>query len=185
MATCQETIQVAAERAGTIPIGGLVDGPVENAWLRGLQAMLDGFVSCGMFGALANRLESADVDAAEGERITATDDINVVLPATFDNGNGDNRAPYDLSVVRVVIGETESTYLYEADRGDWTALSTLALGDYAPLSSRGLDGLACALADYMGAESAAVQRRAMQFKASLASVLRADLGRVHAGVMGY
>lgn len=164
MATMREVIRVAWERHSG-RYGDVPDGPVEEAWLRIAQSMYDGWFEAGLFGRLQPKLIDSDYDAEEGQYLSATEDVTAILPATVEDE--DARSPRDLTPIGVTLGEPEQKFIYERGVGDWVAISSLALTDYAPLSGKGLDGLACCIAVEAGSDRPEVVRSALRFKNSL------------------
>jgi hypothetical protein len=95
-------------------------------------------VAKGVFGPLTEVVIEDDYEAGENERIVNTSGVavTVTLPDTItDAYTGDERAPYDRSVV-VVAGE--STNLYDAEFGDWVTVETLTLNSDEPFASYNL-----------------------------------------------
>jgi hypothetical protein len=95
-------------------------------------------VAKGVFGPLTEVVIEDDYEAGENERVVNTSGVavTVTLPDTVtDAYTGDERAPYDRSVV-VVAGE--STNLYDAEFGDWVTVETLTLNSDEPFASYNL-----------------------------------------------
>lgn len=161
----REVIRVAYERQ-TGRYGDIPDGPLEDAWLRIAQSMYEGWFEAGLFGRVKPELICADYDALEGQYISSTENVTVILPATVEDDG--TRAPRDMTPMGVTLGEPEQKFIYERGVGDWVALSSLAFTDYAPLSGKGVDGLACCILEAVGTDNPAVLRSAARFRSNLA-----------------
>ena len=154
MATCRDVITLALKKARQIMPGETPSADSAADALNTLQSIYDEAVGGGWFGALTDVLTDEDYEAGENERVFNTSDatLNITCPETVtDDFSGDERAPYDRSLV-VIVGATPAAYLYSSPRGSWDPLDSLALDDFAPLSERSLDGLASLLAVRLGEE---------------------------------
>lgn len=175
--TIQELIRLARRHAVVRRIGDLtgVDEPNVTEFTDGLviaQSMYDTLVSSGMFGRAVEVIESADYEAEEGVRIYNSEDSNITitLPESVEDAfTGDDRPPADYTLVRIA-GATPQTYIYSAPFGGWMRMTSLALGDTAPLAERGSQGLAALLAEHMAgpdALSPGVRRMSASFRSLL------------------
>jgi hypothetical protein len=165
VATCRAIIRQAMQITGVL---GRREPDTDEAdsGLAALQSLYDEWIGEGRFGRLINKLvDESPYEAQENERVaySGSGSLSVTMPATITTGPSPSypeygsetvaattpRTPRDCSVI-VVVGldddENEQAFLYEANRGAWVDLKALALGDYAPLSSRGQYGLASCLA---------------------------------------
>lgn len=142
MASVRDVVTLALRQARVIGINRSPTASEADAGLQAYQGMLDLWVANGMFGRLTDAYKTDDYEAAEGERVIAPTAITVTIPATLENGT---RAPYDLSLIETVLNGTRAVKLY--DRTGWVNLLGLTLNtDPAPLSGRGLTGLAACVA---------------------------------------
>jgi hypothetical protein len=151
--------------------------------------MYDEWVAGGMFGRLEDIYLAADDTAQEGKRYFLASGVTLTEPtliAAEDNDDGIDRQPRDLSLYESLTSTgTRSVRLY--DRTQWVSLTGLLLTSTAPLSGRGLFGLAAALAssggfiDMFGAQpSQAVLARSTRFLASLSYKLGSTRDRTAA-----
>lgn len=142
MATCRDVIMYAYRLSGMT-----TDLSAEEAQmgLDCLQSMYDAWVSGGMFGRLTDKYKTADYEAAEGERVIAPSGVSITFPTMLDDLEyGGYRAPRDLACIETIVDGVRSVKIW--DRSAWVSLLDLEIVDTAPLSSRGLIGLAAALA---------------------------------------
>lgn len=153
MATVRRVATAAARKIGVSSEGQPTLQPYDmDVGLEILSGIYDHMMATGDFGRLTDVKVEADYTAKEFERITNTTatDVTITLPATIEDVcvEGDERIPYDLCPVVVVDPTTgvPSNYIYDAIVGDWVALFDLTLDSEAPLSTRGMDNLACVLA---------------------------------------
>ena len=154
MATCRDVITLALKKARQVMPGEEPSADSAADALNTLQSIYDEAVGGGWFGSLTDVLTDEDYEAGENERVFNTSDatLNITCPETVtDDFSGDERAPYDRSLV-VIVGATPAAYLYSSPRGSWDPLDSLALDDFAPLSERSKDGLASLLAVRLGEE---------------------------------
>jgi hypothetical protein len=182
MATCAQVVTSALRKTGAVNEGQTapVAYDAQNA-LATLSSLYEETFSRGLFGRLTVVLADDDYEAGENERVINTSGgaITVTRPTTITEDVEEERAPLDLSIV-VVTGAIPELYIYESNVADWVACHSLALADYAPLSSRGVHGLACWLAVRMAEESGfqigpATIREAARFHGALA--IKADGAR--------
>jgi hypothetical protein len=158
MATVQRVITAALRKVTKVTEGQ----PAPVAWdaknaLEVMNSLYAETFSRGLFGRLTAVLIEDDYEANENERITnvSDDDVTVTLPATITDDGEEERMPRDLAVVVVTDDDDDAEpalYIYEANRGSWVSAFDLALTSYAPLSSRGIHGLACWIAARMADE---------------------------------
>lgn len=146
MATCREVIERAYRMANYVALGASPTSTEIDHSLPVLQALFDEWVSGGMFGRLTDKLVDADYTALEGQRVVATDGAVITIADTYAcNGTeGNDRPPYDLSLIEVWDGTTRNVWLY--DRTGWTDIAALTIDGDCPLSTRGFDGLAACVA---------------------------------------
>jgi hypothetical protein len=146
MSTVRDVVTLALRQARVLGIGREARASEAAAGLQAYQAMLDAWVANGMFGQLVDTYETENCTAEEGQRIIAPTSITVTIPTTFDDcENGGTRAPRDLALVETVLNGTRAVKLY--DRTGWVDLLGLTLNtDPAPLSGRGVSGLAACVA---------------------------------------
>ena len=90
---------------------------------------------------------TADHTVGEDERVRVGGGavVDVTLPDAVDDGAGGRRAPRDGARVSIV-GTTQGTFLYRADRNAWIRADTLSADDPAPFSAAFHGGLAAILA---------------------------------------
>jgi len=175
VATCRDIVKLAMKLTKILPAGGDPDADEAADGLLCFQSLLGGWVTGGMFGRLQDEYLESSAEAEEGVRYRLGPGASVTAPALVDDEmNGGKRAPFDLSVYETVADNGDrAVKLY--DRTGWVDVLGLALGDDAPLASRGEAGLAAALAT-SGAFAAMfndadvsprVERLAAQFVGSL------------------
>jgi hypothetical protein len=141
MATVRETISYGLRLARIYAPGETPDADTMTDGLTAFQGMFDQWVANGMFGRLTDVYKTAAYTANEGERVVSTSTVST--PSTITN-DGNERAPYDLSLIEAIESGTRKVYLY--DRTGWVRIDNLTLDSTAPLSTRGMDGLAAAFA---------------------------------------
>lgn len=178
MATVLDAVRLALLKAQIINSGEAGEAEEIKDGLAVYQSLLDETVDAGGFGLLKDVVVSADYTPAEGDRVRVDGTATVTPPTLiYDADIGGSRAPLDLALVvvnRPADGAFER-HLYEAPRGEWVRLDGLqATTEYAPLSSRGLDGLAAWIAErYAGQFGAALGApdvlAARRFRATIAS----------------
>jgi hypothetical protein len=189
MATCLDTITAAMRQSGVLGAGKTPKSAESSDGLLALQSMYDEWVAGGMFGRLEDIYLAADDTAQEGKRYFLASGVTLTEPtliAAEDNDDGIDRQPRDLSLYESLTSTgTRSVRLY--DRTQWVSLTGLLLTSTAPLSGRGLFGLAAALAssggfiDMFGAQpSQAVLARSTRFLASLSYKLGSTRDRTAA-----
>lgn len=146
MATCRDVITRAHRMCNYTAINSTPTSPETDFALVALQSLFDGWVSAGMFGRLTDVLADADYTALEGERVVVSGGAVITIPDTYalDGDEGDDRPPYDLSLIEVQDGATRNVWLY--DRNDWVDIAALTIDGTCPLATRGIQGLAACLA---------------------------------------
>lgn len=182
MPTCRDIVTLAMKQAQILAPGAEPTAGEAADGMDALQGLYEGWVSGGMFGQLTDDIVSVGGAALLQHRITATDGAVITLPTTVDR-DGDDLAPYDLSVVEIIDATGRKVHLFEA--GTWRQIDALGLSDKAPLASRGRDGLAACLAMSFAEQFAAsigpgTANRARQFKTALMFKLGADRPRTAA-----
>lgn len=168
MATMRDLAAKVLRKTGEIGLTEQPDGPEENAVLSAALAWLQQWA---LSQIRTNRLLSDDDEAYEYESITGADNITVTLPASIEDGDaeGGYRAPRDGAVVELALGDPHEIYIYNRLVADWQSIEDLTLDSTCPLTAYGLDGLACAVAEYMGSDagreaSPEVRRQASRFR---------------------
>lgn len=148
MTTCRDIITRAYQLAKIIPLGVDPKAKESDLGLEVLQSMFDNWVHDGMFGGLSDVLATQDHTVGEGERVRYSSDYAVTIPTAYaqDGAEGDERAPYDLSLIETYNTTTATRSVKLWDRNVWVELTGLTLNDAAPLAERGKIGLASCLA---------------------------------------
>jgi hypothetical protein len=153
MTTVSDVVTLALRQAKVIGVRATPTSDEGAAGLEAFQAMLDQWVSGGMFGTLEDvYLESSDT-AKEGRRYLLKLGAVLTLPSLIEGeggdygeeGNATTRQILDLSLVESVTSAGVRTVSLW-DRTAWVTMTGLALADDAPLASRGVTGLAACLA---------------------------------------
>lgn len=153
MSTVADVVTLSLKLAKIIPSGATPTADEAADGLICFQSMLDEWVANGMFGTLEDEYLEASNTAEEGKRYLLAAGVTLTYPTLItgqggdygDEGNTASRQVLDLSLVESVSSTgTRTVKLW--DRTAWVALTGLALVDTAPLASRGLAGLAAALA---------------------------------------
>ena len=151
MATVRDIVTRALRMAGIVD---REDDPTAAELRDGmfvLQNLYDSWLTGGMFGRLTDVYEPGDYEAGEGERVYLDAGSTLTLPAEIDN----DRKPRDLAAIEGFIsGGSRVAYIW--DRTAWVQINDLDENDEAPLSNRGVNGLAACVAvhyaDEFGAE---------------------------------
>lgn len=166
MATVRDVVTRALRMTGII---GLTEDPEAAEAEHGLfvlQGIYDSMIADGMFGRLEDYSAITDYTALGGQRIFA-DGVTITIPDLDADGE-----PFAEGMATSVISNGEATnYIYI--NGGWVQITAIELGNEAPLSNRGADGLAALLAVYLveafgQTPPQMVYRRAMSFRMSLA-----------------
>lgn len=156
MSTVQDVVTLALRQARVLGIGRDPRSTEAAAGLQAYQGMLDMWVSNGMFGQLIDVYLTANATAVEGRRYLLASGVTLTIPTLIPRAHGDdygesgsasdNRQPYDLSLIEsLTSGGVRTVKLY--DRIGWVDLLSLTLAtDPAPLSARGVTGLAACIA---------------------------------------
>lgn len=149
MATCNEVVIRALRTAGVVGLSDVPTADEVDYGMECLQGLFDTWVHAGMFGRLKDVRTEVAYTAKEQERVVAIGGAVVTIPTAYaENGkDGDDRPPYDLSLIEVQSGSTRNVWLY--DRNGWVDLLGLELTDQCPLAARGLHGLSCCVAQTM------------------------------------
>lgn len=183
MATVRDVVTLALRQARVVGVGREPTSAEAARGLEAFQGMLDMMVAGGMFGQLVDVYLTASDTAVEGRRYLLASGVTLTIPDIIPRNNDDDygensassseRQPYDLSLIESVTSAgVRSVKLY--DRTDWVDLLDLTLDtDPAPLSGRGLTGLAACVAktyaEMFGAElGPATQMLARQFNGLVA-----------------
>lgn len=168
MATVRDVVTLMLRQARIVGVGREPRSAEAERGLEAFQGLLDFWIGNGMFGRLTDVYKTDDYTATEGDRVIAPTAITVTFPTSIvDEGTGETRAPYDLSIVETVLNGTRVVKIY--DRTAWVDLLGLTLASDAPLASRGLPGLAaCAAQSYVemfgGSLGPLTQRLGLQFQ---------------------
>ena len=200
--SARDVVTLAFRKLGVIRAGGEPRAADAADALASLISQYQEWVSQGTFGRVESINISNDgtnpVTAGLNQHINVTtdDSVTVDLPATVsydywwtwqpcrDYGWGKNipvgadatnNVPRDLSVIVVTRASTNApaTYIYDGSIQRWMRVEGLTMTDEAPLSARGLDGLASVLAvrliDQFGDSlaSAATVQAANRYKMAL------------------
>ncbi|MES2295212.1 MAG: hypothetical protein V4527_18090 [Pseudomonadota bacterium] len=155
MPTVADVVTTALKLAKIIPSGTTPSADESADGQTCFQSLLDEWVAGGMFGRLTDVYLTGDDTAVEGRRYLLAAGVTLTIPSVIPRNNSDDygasanssseRQPYDLSLIESVTSAGVRTVkLY--DRTAWVNLLGLTLADAAPLSSRGLTGLAATLA---------------------------------------
>lgn len=154
MANCTAVIKLAMRKLQLIASAAAPTSTEGADYLILLEDMYRSWIEIGVFGFLTDVIATANYEAKENERIRA-DGFSVTRPLTLvDTTTGLSRAPKDMALVVIVTaGQEPARHIYDANRGEWVALNGLTLNGEAPLSQRGLDGLACCLAVHIADEN--------------------------------
>lgn len=131
-----------------------------------LQNLFDNWLANGMFGKLSDVYKSTDYTAQEGERVYM-DGGTLTLPVTIDN----DRKPRDLAAIEYFASGERRAYVW--DRNEWVRIDGLLEADTAPLSNRGVNGLAACVArayveEFGGQLSGAILLQERNFRSALA-----------------
>lgn len=146
MATCRDIVTRALRMAGVVPRSDVPDADELRDGMTALQSLFDGWLTGGMFGRLQDVYETGSYEASEGQRVFL-DSGTLTLPALID----DDRKPRDLVAIESFVeGGTRQAHLW--DRTGWVRIDALDVDDEAPLSNRGVNGLAACVAQYYAEE---------------------------------
>lgn len=147
-ATCLDVVTSALRLARVLPSGGSPSDPESADGMDCLQSLYDEFVAEGAFGRLIDSYLTSDDTAQEGYRYLLDAGVTLTEPTTIpseDTVDGIERQPRDLSIYESLTSDgVRSVRLY--DRTEWVDLLDLETTDIAPLSGRGMIGLAATLA---------------------------------------
>ena len=179
MATVREVVTLALRQGRVIGTNGTATAAEAARGLEAFQAQLDQWVADGMFGTLDDIYLEASATAKENKRYLLKAAVTLTMPSIItgdggdygEDGNTSERQPYDLSVVESVTSAGVRTVKLW-DRTAWVDLLSLTLDSTAPLSTRGLSGLAACIArsycEMFGRELGPnTARLAAQFEGSL------------------
>jgi hypothetical protein len=169
MPTCNDVITRAFRKARVYGTGETPTPEDMADALDELQNLYEQWGTSGMFGRLKDTIQADGYEAEPFERVQIPSGT-VTLPTDLDDDP--ETPPNVLSFVEVVNtgSSTVTRYIYE--NGAWVEIGGLALADEAPLSGRGMAGLAACLAmemgEWGGEATPTVARQAAAFKAGLA-----------------
>lgn len=178
--TVNDVAKKTLSKLGVLRAGGEPRAADAASVLDSLKSLYLEYINNGGFGRIWNvPLSNAGTVTAGGNQHlnkltdeTITIDLPSVLPACHfetwrpcrDYGWGLNvpvggdpgfNVPRDRMVVMITGEEPDNsraTYLYDGTIQRWLRIDTLALSDEAPLSARGMDGLASLLAERLSDE---------------------------------
>lgn len=137
MTTVRDIIKIAMQRAGILGLGRDPRASEAADALIVVQGFYDNLMQGEFFGGLTDVYATDDATANEFERIT-TNGYTITLPTTISDPDG-TRTPRDTAIISL-------DGVFHIWDGEWRQVSGLSLDSYAPLSSRGSNGLACAIA---------------------------------------
>lgn len=198
-ASVRDIATLALRKLGVLRSGGEPSAADAEAARESLESWYAECIQGGTFGRVANVVvaNAGSFDVEPSVHVSATTDGVVVdLPATVPSdhwntwrpcrdygwgkhvpigGEPDVIVPRDKAVVAVTSSTNvnRATYVFDRTVQRWMRTDTLALGDEAPLSARGVDGLASVLAirltEQFGSELAGPQtlRSASRYQMAL------------------
>lgn len=151
MATCRDIVTRALHMARIVDREDDPTAAELRDGMTALQSLYDQWLTGGMFGRLTDIYDTGTYEASEGQRVYLDTGGTLTLPTLID----DDRKPRDLVAIEsFVAGGSRSAYIW--DRTAWVQVNGLSEDDPAPLSARGVNGLAACLAmlyaDEFGAE---------------------------------
>lgn len=138
-ATCRDIVSRALRMTGIIGRSEDAEADELADGMLVLQSMYDQWLIGGMFGTLKDTYYDGDYDVEVGQRAYISDGV-ATLPDITDT---DCRW-HDLAAIEVFDTEGRKVWLW--DRNAWVRLDGLEPGSDAPLSDRGVNGLAACLA---------------------------------------
>jgi hypothetical protein len=139
-------------KTGEIGLTEQPDGPEENAVLEAAQGF---YQSWALSQIRTERMVSADGEAREYERVSSTVDVAMTRPATISDPDAEGgwRSPRNGAVIEFALGDPHEIWIFSSLVADWQQIEDLTLDSSAPLAAFGMDGLACAVAEYMGSDA--------------------------------
>lgn len=166
MATCRWIVNTALRKIGRLAAGREPRTADATDTLAALQGLYGSWIAAGAFGRLTDVIPTADMTAAENQRIIRDEDvIDVTLPeyvpaysiplpygalwpAVTQPIDYANRPPRDGSVVQIkdTVGGNVQTWIYDSTLREWTVIELLQLDSEAPRSRTDPQGLAACLA---------------------------------------
>lgn len=196
----RDVCTLALRKLGVLRAGGVpTSADAETARLS-LESLYSEWITQGTFGRVYNVAITKSGSVTPGHsmhvNVTTDEEVSIDLPATVQRdfwstwrpcrdygwglhvpvgGDPGLNVPRDKSVVIVTdqFGAGRATYVYDGTVQRWMRTDTITLNDEAPLSARGMDGLASLLAmrltEYFGAElmSPITQQSANRYKVAL------------------
>lgn len=138
MATVRDIVTRALRMTGIIDREDEPSAAELRDGIIALQSLYDGWLVGGMFGRLEDKLEQGGYEAGEGQRIFI-DSGTVTLPTLVHD-----RKPRDLVAIEAHDDEGRRAWIW--DRTAWVRIDNMEAGTEAPLSNRGVNGLAACLA---------------------------------------
>jgi len=189
--TIADTCRLAMQRLRLLAAGEQPTAAEAADNLIGFQSMLDSWATSGLFGRLNDIIPTGNYTAFEQDRVINDGTYTITLPTVIQPTIAYSpfypdsalwgaltttipRPPRDLAQIEVITGGVSVRSIYTTHLRAWTAIQSLALTDIAPLSNRGVQGLASCLAlqiadDYEAQASAGVQRVATMFMFGLSA----------------
>ena len=152
MTTCRDIITTALRKARQIASGETPSDDEAADGMAVMQGMYLGMVDGATFGQFTDVIPTEDYEALEGDRVRNDDAFTITIPTTYEDSDGIDRTPRDLSIIEVWTGSARQISVYDATVGAWLRLDSLTLDAVAPFATRNPDGLACALSMYLAEE---------------------------------
>jgi hypothetical protein len=191
MATVRDIARFAMQRLRLLGSGEDPTDPEATDCLSALQSMYDTWAAGGLFGRLNDVIPTGNYTANEWDRVLNDGNYTITLPTTIQPNvpwmpyypdqtvqgilsTITARPPFDLTMIEVVANGASTRSLYDTQARGWVHITGLALGDTAPLSSRGANGLASCLAlavadDFGATAGPGIQRAATLFEYALSA----------------
>ena len=184
--TVRDVGTLALRKLGVLRSGGEPSAADAEAARQSLESLYSEWITQGTFGRVYNVAITKSGSVTPGHsmhvNVTTDEEVSIDLPATMQRdfwstwrGDLGLNVPRDKSVVIVTdqFGAGRATYVYDGTVQRWMRTDTIKLSDEAPLSARGIDGLASVLAirltEQFGSELASPQtlRSANSYRTAL------------------
>ena len=184
--TVRDVGTLALRKLGVLRSGGEPSAADAEAARQSLESLYSEWITQGTFGRVYNVAITKSGSVTPGHsmhvNVTTDEEVSIDLPATMPRdfwstwrGDLGLNVPRDKSVVIVTdqFGAGRATYVYDGTTQRWMRTDTIKLSDEAPLSARGMDGLASVLAirltEQFGSELASPQtlRSANSYRTAL------------------
>ena len=137
--TCRDIVTRALVMTGVVARGDQPEAEELQDGMAVLQSLYDQWFTGGMFGRLNDKYEDGDYDLEAGQRAYVSDGV-----ATLPDFTDTDCRWRDLAAIEVFDNNGRRAYLW--DRTDWVRIDALEATDRAPLSDRGMNGLAACVA---------------------------------------